>query len=545
MAPVFDALGGHLIADAVLRRHDQSAAETWIVDSTTQALLAGPYEDRHPLADDIFFSIVALFPRRLRSRQVWQVVDEPMRSAALRLAADLEAEYVDRATVEQLAASLKARSGALPDIFMRLRQTRALPAHPLNSEFLDGVLRTWTVAERDMRWTEWLRESETILPDISRFVDRWRANHSYPNDILWARWLMWNLTSTIGEARDQATHALYWFGRLQPKALFDLTIESLEINDSYVTERMLACVYGVVMAHQKPTPSFATAFGSYLESLAAAVLGDGATHPTNYWLSRTYIRGAFELARKYYPSLVPSSLKRAALNFAPADEAESLPDDDERAEQVRYTLRMDFTNYTVGHLFSGRRNYDMEHKGHKDAIAYIRGTVWQLGWREVPFARIDEQISSSDWHPRGQRARTERYGKKYSWIGFYTYAGVLENRSHKPITREALAEVNIDPSFPSPPQPDAAIDWKWLLPAASADQEWIAAATSTIPPDALFYREKIDDLTGPWIAVQTSAPLIRSWIGRPTHCSQLSWLTPKPPRLWSLRFAKSNVQEIA
>jgi hypothetical protein len=140
MAPVFDALGGHLIADAVLRRQGQFAAETWIVDSATQALLVGPYEDRHPLADDIFSSVVALFPRILNSRQVWQVVDEPMRSAALRLAADLEAAYVDRATVEQLAVTLKERSGALPGIFSRLRQTRGLSAHPLNSDFLDRVL---------------------------------------------------------------------------------------------------------------------------------------------------------------------------------------------------------------------------------------------------------------------------------------------------------------------------------------------------------------------------------------------------------------------
>ena len=315
---------------------------------------------------------------------------------------------------------------------------------------------------------------------------------------------MWLLTSTSRHVRDDATRALYWFGRLQPKALFDLTIESLEINDPYVAERMLACAYGVAMAHQKTTPSLATVFGPYLESLAAAVLGDGAAHPTNHWLSRTYIRGTFQLARKYYSSLVPSSARRVALNFAPAGEAESLPEDDERTEEVRYTLRVDFTNYTVGHLFSGRRNYDMEHKGHKEAIAYIRGTVWQLGWREVPFARIDEHISSSDWRPRGQRARTERYGKKYSWIGFYTYAGVLENRSRKSITREALAEVNIDPSFPSPPEPDAAIDCKWLLAAASSDQEWIAAATSTNPPDELFYREKIDDRTGPWIAVHAN-----------------------------------------
>jgi len=51
---------------------------------------------------------------------------------------------------------------------------------------------------------------------------------------------MWNLTSTLQELRDQATRALYWFGRGDPGALFDLNIRALTINDLYVPERLLA-----------------------------------------------------------------------------------------------------------------------------------------------------------------------------------------------------------------------------------------------------------------------------------------------------------------
>ena len=38
-------------------------------------------------------------------------------------------------------------------------------------------------------------------------------------------WVKWLLTSTVLELRDLATMAVYWFGRGDPKALFDITLE--------------------------------------------------------------------------------------------------------------------------------------------------------------------------------------------------------------------------------------------------------------------------------------------------------------------------------
>ncbi len=52
------------------------------------------------------------------------------------------------------------------------------------------------------------------------------------------------------ELRDQATRTLYWFGRMNPEALFELTVDSLLVNDPYVCERMLAASYGVAMVLQ-------------------------------------------------------------------------------------------------------------------------------------------------------------------------------------------------------------------------------------------------------------------------------------------------------
>ena len=61
---------------------------------------------------------------------------------------------------------------------------------------------------------------------------------------------MWILTSTVRPLRDQATRALYWYGRRFPQDFFKLVMKSFTINDPYVSERMLAATYGIAMARQ-------------------------------------------------------------------------------------------------------------------------------------------------------------------------------------------------------------------------------------------------------------------------------------------------------
>ncbi len=114
------------------------------------------------------------------------------------------------------------------------------------------------VADRDLRWTEWLRRThDDVLRDLAHLEQRWRARQVRAGDRLRARWVMWTLTSTVRWLRDQATRALYWFGRVDPQGLFELTIDSLAVNDAYVGERMLATAYGVVMSHQNSDADFA------------------------------------------------------------------------------------------------------------------------------------------------------------------------------------------------------------------------------------------------------------------------------------------------
>jgi hypothetical protein len=513
VAPVYDALAGHLVADSILTKHGRVGFEQWVRDTTTVDALSVEHNDRHPFATDTFDALVGLVPRRLHRQQLWSLLEEPLRTAALRGAANLESTYIDAETIRALVALVTTPPPRQRDLLNRLRHTRGAPAHPLNADFLDAALRPMTVAERDLRWTEWLRRyQDDIGDDLRRLEQRWRTvKHRRPADRLRARWAMWTLTSTVRPLRDQATRTLYWFGRGEPAALFELTLDSLAINDPYVFERLLAASYGVVMAHQLHDPAFADALAAYLRGLRAAFTGPTASALTNDWLVRHYVQMTVAFARVYYSQVMPDGLEvDGRVPFTPAPPIELITDDDPRAQEVDRTLHMDFRNYTLGRLFRNRRNYDMRHQGYQSALNHVRGVTWALGWRSGGLGEVDRNIAS--YRQQGDRAVVERYGKKYGWIGFYTYAGIMTDNGQLPST-ERLSDIQIDPSFPEPPPPAPINLPTWISVTPTNTQDWITQGTITVP-DNLLYCSSFDTYPGSWIAVHGNLDVTDKVLGR-------------------------------
>ncbi|MBD1853165.1 hypothetical protein H6F87_24795 [Cyanobacteria bacterium FACHB-502] len=497
--PVYDLLGGHIIANALLASHGQSGFDTWVREASTTALLAGDYNQRHPLGDDILYSLVGQIPRRFYSKQLWQLVDEPLRSRALRIAARLEVAYLDAVTVDEL---LNLVRGGDAELLEQLWEVRGAVNHPLNAEALDGVLRPMGVADRDLRWTEWVRRNQDeILRDLEYLSRCWRNGVARPGDLLRARWFMWTLTSTVRQLRDQATSALYWFGRVDPVGLFGLTIDSLPLNDAYVSERMLAAAYGVVMSHQQAGAEFGEPLRHLLAGIASALVGPSATSPTTHYLSRLYVRGIIKFTAKFYPGSLPSELL-VGWSFTGPAPVQPIAKSDPRADELKHTFGMDFENYTLGRLCEGRSNYDMNHAGHKAAVAHVLGIVWDLGWRSVSFNALDRGIAEGAYRGRGHRPHAERYGKKYCWIGFFTYAGLLEATGSFPRHDRPFTDVDIDPSFPDKPPVDgeAATSITWLSPSVESHEPWLCQSSTPVLAD-LILRDKIGEHDGPWLLV--------------------------------------------
>ncbi|MCA9678125.1 MAG: ATP-binding protein [Myxococcales bacterium] len=497
--PVYDRLGGHIIATALLAKHGQAGFDAWIREPTTTALLAGDYYERHPLGGDIVYSLVGQIPRRFYSKQLWQLVDEPIRARALRTAARLEAAYLDAATVDALLDLV--RSGDA-DLLQLLLETRGAANHPLNAAALDQALRPMGVAERDLRWTEWLRRNQDdALKDLKRLAERWHHGGVHAGDQLRVRWVMWTLTTSVRLMRDQATVALYWFGRADPGGLFELTLDALSVNDTYVGERMLAASYGVVMSHQQEPAALAQALQVLLVGLENALVGPSATAPTLHYLARMYAKGIVEFGAKFCPATLPGGL-RGDWAFAAPAHVTPIPKGDPRADELKHTLQMDFENYTLGRLCGDRANYDMNHEGHKAAVAYVLGVTWGLGWRADTFEAVDRDIAEQVYRGRGHRPLAERYGKKYGWIGFFAYAGLLEDSGRFPREGRPFTDVDIDPSFPEGPPVDCRGDMPsaWLSPDVQSHESWVREDSTSIARE-LLVRQKLGEHDGPWILV--------------------------------------------
>jgi len=116
---------------------------------------------------DVFFSLVGLVPRQLRRKQLWQMVDEPLRTVALRMAATLEGSYLDAATVTALGVHLREAQHRSERLFTSSSEHEVLWGTRLTQSFFDSVLRSMPVGERDIHWTEWVRRN---------YADKWGTN---------------------------------------------------------------------------------------------------------------------------------------------------------------------------------------------------------------------------------------------------------------------------------------------------------------------------------------------------------------------------------
>ena len=492
VAVVYDLLAGHIIASALLNTRGAAFTNALRTDAMTSQF-AGDVDTRHPLASDIFQALVFLIPQA-DAGQLWELVQERLAEAALLRVTELEAAAVDARTVQAFTRNFETLVRHRT-FWSRLLAVRAVDSHPLNATYLEALLRPMKVSDRDLLWTEWLRNNATVmLADVQSLTEHWRSRPDRADsDALRARSLMWMLTSTVRDLRDAATAALYWYGRGDASGLFALALEGLTVNDAYVGERVVAAAYGVTTAHQLDDPEFGRQLSAYLSDLTALVAGDAAIAPTFHRLTRYYIASTVEFAQIHYPQAVPAEAMDG-IDFAPGPLPEPLTGDDSRREEVRETIQMDFGNYTLGRLFKDRGNYDSKHTGHRDATDRILGVVYDLGWRPESFSMIESRIGANG-NDRGP-GRIERYGKKYAWIGFHLVSGMLTARGDG----VPWLEVDIDPTFPGPSPTLPITVPTWVRPTPRDERQWLMKGIITVPDDLLAC-DNLDGDDGPWVLV--------------------------------------------
>lgn len=509
ITPVYDALGGYIVADSLLMKHGNDINFDWFNKKEVIESFAG--DDSHPMSFDIFNSLVALAPHRMNGRQLWKKAPDIFLKAALRFTTVLEAKYLDQETVAALMALFRDDAKERTRLFSRLKWTRGVPNHPLNSEFQDSALRTLSVSERDLSWSEWIRKTRTErFNELLSMEIRWKddiATRSLP-DRLRAKWIMWLLTSTDHELRDVATRALYWFGRGDPAALFEECLGSLEINDPYVPERMIAVSYGVAMAlhvNLEEHTFVNTILPGYARKLFDLLFDENAQYSTTHILFREYATRTIELAVFHKPNLFSyEEIKRSKPPFSDGGLRDWGQSENSKERHVGHDspFRMDFKKYSLGRLVPGHTNYNYDNKEYQKVRAQVLWRIEQLGWSSELFSEIDRSIASEQHWTRtaSDKHKIDRYGKKYSWIAYFELSGLLHDQGVLEDLRERTSSVDIDPSFPERVTKGHIIKADILGPQDMEMKDWIKKGPlPNISP--YLCSEKVLEKEGPWIAL--------------------------------------------
>ncbi|MET3999980.1 hypothetical protein [Marinobacterium sp. MBR-109] len=501
----YDLMAGHMMARHLL---DSPDLAKWLRSDEGRAQFQFREPGSHTFAYDVFRALVGLYPQRRNRRQLWQdLSDDHLIMNALLLTAQSDPRYIGRETVEQFARAMQNSKQFAQIAFTRLRSIRAARAHPFDMDFLHGVLSGMSNTQRDLVWSEWVREkSEEVENDFKFLSDRWKSGCLDERETRRARWVMWTLTSTHRRLRDVATKTLYEFSAKRPAEFFQLAVEAIAISDPYVPERMFAAAYGVALTTWSDINAVEVreALPRLARDIYQVIFAPGATHPTWHALYQQYCQGIIAIARIVDPTCL--SKEETAYLLPPLSNLpnpfDSLPQ--YNSEMIEYAkdsaIRMDFGNYTIGGLIPSRPNYDYSNTDYQQVLTEIVSRMLMLGYDPQLFEPVDRQMNPG---PRmgSDRYKVDRYGKKYSWIAYFEMWGVRNAKGLLDEWRKGRpSDVDIDPTFP----PEAVcIDLQ--LPDLFSGQptdtgDWVVNGPRPDYGNILEITE-IEGLTGPWVVL--------------------------------------------
>ena len=500
----YDLLGGYLIAKYLIQQAADDVQGFLHREGTLAVLFSESYQTLHPLYSDISRCLAALLPAE--TGQFLHDLSDSKTALGLSIDAlfEISPQYISEDCINLITRLFERHQNREP--LLKLAETTVgHTKHPFNASFWSGQLLALSMPERDLSWTEYVRYNvESFEKRLMRFEEACQSNQELSDTSegclhLLAEYMMWLLTSTRRPLRDKATRALYWYGRRFPQEFLDLVIKSLRINDPYVSERMLAAAYGTAMArqHDFQDNSFTKEIlPLYGRKLYETMFKPNARYSTTHILARDYARRTIDIALIHHPDLLTDDERKFITPPFTEGGIREWGESKDGYRDGNLPLHRDFENYTLGRLVKDRRNYDFEHDEYKRVRANIFWRIYGLGYSLDSFGEIDKSIARENlgYGRSADGGKTDRYGKKYSWIAFYELAGF---RKDKNLLSEyyddlRISDADIDPSFPIGQREYNLVEEDFLGDRQVSIEEWIIKSGT---PEVASYL-KIDRLCG-------------------------------------------------
>lgn len=518
----YDLLGGYLIAKHLLDKQSIEDIKKIVKSKEFEEyLLSDDFIKLHLLYEDILRSICVLLPTIFGKHLYELTKNNKAFTFSVNALFEIEPKLADENSLKLLTKLFNIPVNR-KTLLQLLKNTSQNVGHPLNTEFLDLLLRNLSISERDLSWTEFVRDNSSDFQiEVTKFENLCRDDKEFDKIskqrlFLSAQYFSWLLTSTNRGLRDSTTKALYWFGRKFPERLFELTEKSLNINDPYVPERMLAASYGIAMAlhndlnnpmfREKILPQFA-------KRLYKLMFEKEAQHSTTHILMRDYARHTIQIALLHNSKLLNTQEKKrirlpfkdgGIRNWKEDKDVEKKVSDNFNAEWGYGPIHMDFAKYIIGTI----SKHDYMRKNFPSLKKNLAMVIWrmkQLGYSGERFEEIDRNIQQYLYYERIEpiaRGRLERYGKKYSWIAYFELAGCYADKYEAGEDwrdlRVRTSDVDIDPSFPEKPQEIKIIEKDYLKGGPKDLAKWIDKGPTPDISDYLVIN-KINNINGLWV----------------------------------------------
>lgn len=234
----------------------------------------------------------------LYDAELWEVMDEDLLEENMKMLLDsFRWRSVKHIHEDEIIRFVSEHDCPLEDWWNTLLVLAPIPNHPFNGERWNIIMkRQNSMADRD-----------AVLQDFILSTIRWNKDNTIGRMIHWA-WtpgisdnaqpdvvrlvaitLVWMLSSTIHQIRDQVTKALVNLLQHQPRVLLNLLKDFNNVDDMYVQERLMAVAYGCVLRCNQP--DMICEIGRYIYH---AVFAKG--NPPRHLLIRDYACGIVEFA---------------------------------------------------------------------------------------------------------------------------------------------------------------------------------------------------------------------------------------------------------
>lgn len=506
---VYDLMGGYCIAKYLIDQQRRDAGT--FADPTLVNMLFGGLNGRHPLAEDIVRALAVLCPTRLGRRIHDLIQHAGAFDASVVALFEGDPEHVTPGTVDMVTRLFEDPSRR--HTLLQLCESVATNlAHPLNARYLSRLLGSLPMPDRDSTWSEHLRGRRSAHRRTARVLETAARAHvgntsmrgSIQRLHLTAIYTQWFLTSTVRPLRDEATRALYWFGRACPLDLLGMLEAALSCNDPYVPERMMAAQYGVMMARawERGPASFEPMLQPVARKVFELVFARGAPFPVTHFLTRGFARGIVCRALVERPSLLSTSERKLLARTAPITPKADWPTADDPNEgkyrDGNSPLDLEFANSTIGHLVPKRGNYDFKNPEYRKVRGQVTWRLYDLGYSLERFGEIDKAVMRELYAGRtDELGFADRYGRKYARIAYLELAGIrhaagLLGTGHE--DQALLSEIDIEPSFPSDrSDPRPAFVPSLLVPPLEPLHVWLRQAGTPDLKPLLERTDIIDD----------------------------------------------------